>query len=94
MIRHVSLGDSAFARVRRLKALMDAGEIVLAGNRRLKIYGWLDCVSGRQMKAENRVFFASPGEAEGAGYRPCGHCMPSAYRRWKADHVSSPGKIL
>ncbi|ASZ12357.1 metal-binding protein [Chitinophaga pendula] len=83
MIRHVSLGDGPFARARRLKALVDAGAIVLAGNRRLKIYGRLDCVSGRQMKAENRVFFAGAGEAAAAGYRPCGHCMPAAYRRWR-----------
>jgi methylphosphotriester-DNA--protein-cysteine methyltransferase len=58
-----------------LFSLLRAGAITLAGNRRLHIYGRLDCRSGRRMKRTNRVFFAGEAEAHAAGYRPCGHCM-------------------
>ncbi|MFT4033936.1 MAG: Ada metal-binding domain-containing protein [Siphonobacter sp.] len=53
------------------------------GNKKLKIYGTLQCSSGKRMKKENRVFFASEAEALTAGYRPCGHCMRDQYRVWK-----------
>ncbi|MFC3858031.1 Ada metal-binding domain-containing protein [Chitinophaga sp. GCM10012297] len=66
-----------------LRSLMRAGKIRFAGNRNLKIYGRLDCVSGKRMKRENRVFFASERSAQANGYRPCGRCMREAYRRWK-----------
>ena len=69
MWRHDELTDA------ELFGLMHAGEIALAGNRRLKIYGRLDCASGRRMQRANRVFFADEQEAVRAGYRPCGHCM-------------------
>lgn len=36
------------------------------------------------MRVENRVFFADEQEAINAGYRPCAHCMPGAYKQWKA----------
>nr|MCU0369574.1 metal-binding protein [Cyclobacteriaceae bacterium] len=49
------------------------GEIRLGGNRKLKIFGKLDCKSGRKMKKVNRVFFISEQEAREHGYRPCGH---------------------
>jgi hypothetical protein len=39
MIQHSDMGDSDFKRSRQLKALIDKGEIQLAGNRKLKIYG-------------------------------------------------------
>ena len=58
-------------------------EIVLAGNKRLKIYGTLNCSSGKRMKEENRVFFSSEHEALENGYRPCGHCMKTKYNEWK-----------
>lgn len=35
------------------------------------------------MKRENRVFFASKADAIHAGYRPCGHCLKSAYAKWR-----------
>jgi len=35
------------------------------------------------MKRENRVFFSSIPEAEQNNYRPCGHCMKTAYKKWK-----------
>lgn len=60
----------------------------LGGNRRLKIYGRLDCPSARRALARGyamrRVFFADEATAVAAGYRPCAVCMPAQYRRWKA----------
>jgi methylphosphotriester-DNA--protein-cysteine methyltransferase len=58
-------------------------EIVLAGNKKLKIHGMLHCASGKRMKKENRVFFSNEQEALEKGYRPCGHCMRSKYNNWK-----------
>jgi len=85
MIRHTSLGDNAFKRSRQLKQLLDKNEIAFAGNSKLKIYGTLDCSSGKRMKVQNRVFFHSIAEAVELGYRPCGHCMRVAYKYWKAS---------
>jgi len=82
MIMHTSLGDQPFKRSRSLKALLDNGEILFAGNARLKIYGTLNCSSGKRMKVQNRVFFSSETEAVKFGYRPCGHCMREAYKIW------------
>ena len=63
--------------------MIDKGEVQLAGNRKLKIYGKLNCASGKRMKAVNRVFFGSVSEAGQMGYRPCGNCMQEAYLKWK-----------
>lgn len=63
------------------------GKIRLGGNRKLKIYGTLRCSSGKRMKKENRVFFQSEKEATTMGYRPCGHCMKAAYKKWKDETV-------
>ncbi|MEO5783283.1 MAG: Ada metal-binding domain-containing protein [Ginsengibacter sp.] len=57
-------------------------EICYGGNKRLKIYGTLQCKSGKRMKKENRVFFVSEKEAIKNGFRPCGHCMKTAYQKW------------
>jgi methylphosphotriester-DNA--protein-cysteine methyltransferase len=57
----------------------------LAGNRKLRIYGLLSCTSGKRMKQENRVFFASEEQAKQSGFRPCGHCMREKYLNWKSD---------
>ncbi|MTI27839.1 Ada metal-binding domain-containing protein [Fulvivirga kasyanovii] len=59
-----------------------AGKICYAGNRRLKIYGMLDCACGKRMKMENRVFFACEREAVELGYRPCARCMKEKYASW------------
>lgn len=59
------------------------GFVHLAGNRRLKIYGKMDCQSGKRMKKENRVFFKNKQEAHNAGYRPCGNCMREDFEAWK-----------
>ncbi len=68
---------------RKPKTLIDNGEIVLGGNKKLKIYGTLFCKSGKRMKRENRVFFSSEKEAIDEGYRPCGHCMKEKYQKWR-----------
>jgi methylphosphotriester-DNA--protein-cysteine methyltransferase len=69
LIYHAAVSDSGVrARIRKK-------EILFAGNRKLKIYGRLDCRSGKRMKKQNRVFFADEKEATGHGFRPCGHCM-------------------
>ena len=64
----------------------------LGGNRRLKIYGRLDCPSALRALsrgyAKRRVFFADEAAAIAAGYRPCAVCMPAEYRRWKAAPTS------
>lgn len=83
MIRHTALGNTVYGRGKKLKQLIDASEIELAGNFKLKIYGRLSCTSGKRLKPENRVFFTSESEAVEAGYRPCGHCMKQAYQQWK-----------
>jgi methylphosphotriester-DNA--protein-cysteine methyltransferase len=62
---------------------------LLGGNRRLKIYGRLDCPSALRALprgyARHRVFFADEATAIAAGYRPCGVCMRAQYRRWKSE---------
>lgn len=60
----------------------------LGGNKKLKIYGKLDCSSalkwinkGKYIK--NRVFFENEEKAIEAGYRPCAKCMKKEYKIWK-----------
>jgi methylphosphotriester-DNA--protein-cysteine methyltransferase len=77
MIKHSNLNQLEFIRKIRTK------EIIFAGNSKLKIYGTLHCKSGKRMKKENRIFFSSIEEAEKLHYRPCGHCMNLAYKKWK-----------
>ena len=65
---------------------------VLGGNRRLKIYGRLDCPSAKRWiekghYVENRVFFESEDIALSAGYRPCGICMKKEYKIWKEKNL-------
>lgn len=60
----------------------------LGGNKRLKIYGKLDCPSALQYIAQgkyvkNRVFFRDEETAIKAGYRPCAKCMKKEYIEWK-----------
>jgi methylphosphotriester-DNA--protein-cysteine methyltransferase len=58
-------------------------EVGLGGNAKLKIYGMLNCTFGKRMKKQNRVFFVNETEALALGYRPCGHCMKTRYKKWK-----------
>jgi methylphosphotriester-DNA--protein-cysteine methyltransferase len=76
MIAHTDI-DTTMLR-RKIKQY----EINFGGNKQLKIYGTLQCKSGKRMKKENRVFFISEKEAITMGYRPCGHCMKSKYKKW------------
>lgn len=77
MIRHDALDNAV------LRRMILAGEIRYGGNHWLGIYGRLDCASGKRMKRRTRVFFAGEDAARAAGFRPCGHCMPDAYRMWR-----------
>jgi hypothetical protein len=79
MVFHIQISDTNLRRQIRKK------EICLGGNERLKIYGTLNCRSGKRMKKENRVFFISEKEALDSGYRPCGHCMRGKYKLWKTQ---------
>lgn len=76
MIGHEDLSSPEFRKLVRQK------KIGFGGNSNLKIYGTLRCKSGKRMKKENRVFFISEQEATGQGYRPCGNCMKSEYKKW------------
>jgi methylphosphotriester-DNA--protein-cysteine methyltransferase len=64
------------------------------GNRRLRIYGRLDCPSARRARprgyARHRVFFADEATAIAAGYRPCALCMREVYRRWRETESEPP----
>jgi methylphosphotriester-DNA--protein-cysteine methyltransferase len=68
MLKHKELNQSLFRHIRN-------HEIQFAGNFKLKIYGTLNCHSGKRMKKENRVFFKTVAEAISLGFRPCGNCM-------------------
>jgi hypothetical protein len=85
MIDHLSLGDKPLTRSRALYKLIAAGEIKLAGNKKLKIYGTLRCASGKRMKTEHRVFFKNEEEAIADDYRPCGNCLAAEYKIWKKE---------
>lgn len=74
MIRHIDI-DVLKNRIMNLS-------IRFGGHAKLKIYGMLDCSSGKRMKRENRVFFVSEQEAIEAGFHPCCHCMKEEYRAW------------
>ncbi|HIH24877.1 TPA: metal-binding protein [Candidatus Woesearchaeota archaeon] len=48
-----------------------------AGWRHGKIFGRLDCESGKRLiQPKNRVFFATLEDAIREGYRPCQKCKP------------------
>ena len=76
MIKHIDITD------RDLIIKIKQKEICLGGSQKLKIYGTLQCKSGKRIKRENRVFFKSENEAIKAGYRPCGSCMKKDYKKW------------
>lgn len=80
MIAHEHITDALLRRkiIRR--------EILLGGNKKLKIYGNLHCQSGKRMLRKNRVFFISEEEALQNGYRPCGHCLSEKYKIWKTNN--------
>ena len=62
----------------------------LGGNKRLKIYGRLDCPSANRWiekgyYVKDRVFFLDEETAKKAGYRPCAVCMRKEYEIWKEE---------
>jgi methylphosphotriester-DNA--protein-cysteine methyltransferase len=68
-----------------LRSKIHSREVCFGGNKKLKIYGLLQCKSGKRMKRENRVFFATLQEALQHNFRPCGRCMKEQYKRWKSN---------
>ncbi|WP_209912859.1 Ada metal-binding domain-containing protein [Chryseobacterium jejuense] len=70
-----------------LRSKIRKEEIRLGGNKNLKIYGLLDCRSGKRMKRDNRIFFTDESEALQNGYRPCAHCMRNEYQQWKWQQI-------
>lgn len=80
---------------KKYKLINDSGNQYLSdtkglfgGNKKLKIYGRLDCPSALRWIAkghyvQNRVFFKNEETAIKAGYRPCAVCMPDEYKKWK-----------
>jgi len=83
VIRHSDLDPADLrARIRR-------GDITFGGYDRMRIYGRLDCASGKRMLRKHRVFFRDEAEALAAGYRPCGNCMRPQYRIWKAQQEAA-----
>ncbi|MEM9337968.1 MAG: Ada metal-binding domain-containing protein [Bacteroidota bacterium] len=83
MIKHTYLSASSLFRS------IKSGKITLGGNKKLKIYGRLNCRSGKRMNQQNRVFFIHEEEAVEAGYRPCSHCMRAEYKKWKTKREDS-----
>jgi hypothetical protein len=66
----------------------------LGGNKRLRIYGKLDCPSALRWLEkghyrQHRVFFKDEPTAQQAGYRPCGVCLQDAYRVWKSQQSNT-----
>ncbi len=67
------------------------------GHKGLRIYGRLDCQSAARWIQKgyyvtNRVFFHSAQDAANLGYRPCGYCMKSDYRQWKAAQTQTTSR--
>ncbi|SFD84393.1 Alkylated DNA repair dioxygenase AlkB [Chitinophaga sp. CF118] len=93
MIAHRSLGNTPFEISRNLKNKILSGEIALGGYRKNKIYGTLNCTSGKRMKIENRVFFKNEAEAIANGYRPCAHCLPEKYKHWMQNLLPEDGEV-
>lgn len=83
MIKHSELSNSD------LWISLHNKEVRFGGNCKLKIYGLLQCKSGKRMKRENRVFFNSINEAQSLGYRPCGHCMRHDYLHYQINTKNS-----
>lgn len=87
MIKHIDIGYDDESRRHEVGRLIRTGKIRFGGYMKGKIYGTLNCSSGKRMNIENRVFFESEEEAIQVGYRPCGHCMPEKYKQWKAKQI-------
>lgn len=83
MVTHLSLGKTTYLRAKKLHELIESKQIVIAGNKRFKIYGLISCKAGKRMRPENRVFFMSTEEVNQKQFRPCGICLKNVYNIWK-----------
>ena len=81
MIRHTAISD------KELRKRIKQNEINFGGILSLKIYGKLNCHSGKRMKKQNRVFFRSEKEAIEMGFRPCGNCLNNEYKKFKHGFI-------
>jgi methylphosphotriester-DNA--protein-cysteine methyltransferase len=81
MLHHTNILPSV------LRSKIKNKQILFAGNSKLKIYGLLNCKSGKRMKKQNRLFFVSESEAIQEGFRPCAHCMNIKYKLWKNELI-------
>lgn len=77
MIRHDDINPAELRKQIRQK------KITFGGNVNLKIFGKLNCKSGKRMNKQNRVFFCSEEEALERNFRPCGHCLKEKYKIWQ-----------
>ncbi len=78
----------------KLYKILKKGKIVespypgrYAGITTRKIFGRLDCSSGKRALKKNRVFFHFWEDAVAAGYRPCKKCKPEKFTRRDCDHM-------
>jgi methylphosphotriester-DNA--protein-cysteine methyltransferase len=78
MIAHSDLSQG------QLMGMIKRREITYGGSVTMKTYGLLRCKAGKRGLKKNRVFFAHETEALAAGFRPCGCCQWTKYKRWKA----------
>lgn len=58
-----------------------------AGYKKGKVFGTLECKSGKRMKSVNRVYFLTYQDAISCGYRPCKNCKPIDSRN---DNINVP----
>jgi alkylated DNA repair dioxygenase AlkB len=68
MIKHEDIEQAEL--IKNIKS----GKIKWGGNSDPKIYGTLQCYSGKRLLKKNRVFFSTELEAIENGYRPCQNC--------------------
>ena len=81
------------------KEYLSAEKGLVGGNRKLKIYGRMDCPSALSALkrygdsyVKSRVFFKDEATAIAAGYRPCGNCMREHYKLYKEGKII-PGNL-
>lgn len=48
--------------------------LTIIGNKNSKIYHFDFCIGAKNMKEENKIYFASIGEAKGSGFRAAKNC--------------------
>jgi hypothetical protein len=58
-----------------------------AGNKKTKIFGRLDCESGKLTSKEDRVFFSTWKNAIRSGYRSCEKCKPNQMDKYPEQEI-------